>query len=90
MSAANFSRAALCALFAVALVNLPSHARVSPVTKKAGQLEVELREEVHQIPIAGAGATENIVVSSFRPRDAEPFPWIVISHGTALTGMALT
>jgi dienelactone hydrolase len=85
MSTANLMRGALCASFAVALINLPSHARVSPVTKKADQREVELREEVHQIPVGGAGATENIVVSSFRPKGAGPFPWIVISHGTALT-----
>ena len=49
-------------------------------------LEVRLREAIHNVPVPSAGAT--IVVTSFRPRGAGPFPWIVLSHGTATTAAA--
>jgi len=45
--------------------------------------ETSLREAVHNVPIPAAGA--NIVVTSFRPPGEGPFPWIVLSHGTAVT-----
>lgn len=44
-------------------------------------LDAKLRETIHNVPVPAAGAT--IVVTSFRPRGAGPFPWIVLSHGTA-------
>ena len=47
------------------------------------KLEGSLREAVHSVPVAAAGA--NIVVTSFRPRGNGPFPWLVLSHGTATT-----
>lgn len=46
-------------------------------------LDPALREEVHSVPVAAANA--NIVVTSFRPPGNGPFPWIVLSHGTATT-----
>ena len=46
-------------------------------------LDASLREEVHRIEIAEAGAP--IVMTSYRPRGEGPFPWIVLSHGTATT-----
>ena len=42
-----------------------------------------LRESVHPLPVPGTGA--DIVVTTYRPRGAGPFPWIVLSHGTAVT-----
>lgn len=50
---------------------------------KDSALEASLREAVHSIPVADTGAS--IVVTSFRPRGDGPFPWIVLSHGTATT-----
>lgn len=47
------------------------------------ELDASLREAVHSVPVAAAGT--NIVVTSFRPRGNGPFPWIVLSHGTAVT-----
>ena len=49
-------------------------------------LDDSLREQVHSVPVTAAGAS--IVVTSFRPRAAGPFPWIVLSHGTATTAEA--
>jgi dienelactone hydrolase len=46
-------------------------------------LEASLREAVHRVPVAAASAS--IVVTSFRPPGDGPFPWIVLSHGTATT-----
>ncbi len=40
-----------------------------------------LRESVDRIPVPGTDAT--IVVWTFRPQGDGPFPWIVLSHGTA-------
>ena len=48
--------------------------------------ETSLREEIHTVRVAEADAT--IVVTSFRPGGAGPFPWIVLSHGTAPTAAA--
>jgi len=47
------------------------------------KIDASLREAVHTVPVAAAGAS--IVVTSFRPRGNGPFPWIVHSHGTAGT-----
>lgn len=46
-------------------------------------LDASLREAVHRVPVAAASAS--IVVTSFRPPGDGPFPWIVLSHGTATT-----
>jgi dienelactone hydrolase len=51
-----------------------------------GDLETALREAVHTVPVAGTDST--IVITSFRPPGAGPFPWIVLSHGTATTAEA--
>lgn len=59
-----------------------SQARTPP-SAKDGALEASLREAVHSIPVADTG--QSIVVTSFRPRGDGPFPWIVLSHGTAVT-----
>ena len=53
------------------------------VTTGGGPIDASLREEVHSVAVPAAGAS--IVVTSFRPRGDGPFPWIVISHGTATT-----
>ena len=69
--------AALCLLLAATLV-----ARAySPARDE--KLATSLREAVHSVPVAAAGA--NIVVTSFRPRGNGPFPWLVLSHGAATT-----
>ena len=49
-------------------------------------LETSLREEIHTVRVAEADAT--IVVTTFRPGGAGPFPWIILSHGTAPTAAA--
>ncbi len=46
-------------------------------------LNASLREAVSSVPVPAWGA--KIVVTSFRPRGDGPFPWIVLSHGTATT-----
>ena len=50
---------------------------------RAGDIDAALREAVHRIDVPGTGAS--IVVTSFRPPGGGPFPWIVLSHGTAVT-----
>jgi len=50
---------------------------------RAEKLDTTLREAVHSVSVAAAGA--NIVVTSFRPGGNGPFPWLVLSHGTATT-----
>ncbi len=49
-----------------------------------------LREEVQRIPVpaaatAAGAASAELVMTSYRPRGPGPFPWIVLSHGTATT-----
>src|SRR6266536_158952 len=51
--------------------------------RRGDTLELSLREEVHRVPVSAAGAS--IVATSFRPDGQGPFPWIVLSHGTATT-----
>jgi dienelactone hydrolase len=46
-------------------------------------VDARLRETIHNVPVPAAGAT--IVVTAFRPRGPGPFPWILLSHGTATT-----
>ena len=55
----------------------------SPSQARSDKLDYSLREAVHSVHVTGTDA--NIVVTSFRPRGAGPFPWIVLSHGTAVT-----
>ena len=47
------------------------------------KLDHRLREAVHSVRVTAAGS--NIVVTSFRPRGEGPFPWLILSHGTATT-----
>ena len=54
----------------------------APASTRTG-LDAALREAVHSVPVAGTDAS--IVVTSFRPPGDGPFPWIVLSHGTATT-----
>src|SRR5207244_1711799 len=53
------------------------------VPVRAEQLDASLREEIHGVSVAAADA--KIVVTTYRPRAWGPFPWIVMSHGTATT-----
>ena len=55
---------------------------VSPA-RAADQTDASLREEIHGVSVAAAEA--KIVVTTYRPRAWGPFPWIVMSHGTAPT-----
>lgn len=57
-----------------------------PATARAEKLDASLREEVQRVPVPATGAS--IVVTSFRPQGTGPFPWIVLSHGTATTAEA--
>jgi dienelactone hydrolase len=50
------------------------------------ELDAPLREAVHSVPVTGTDSS--IVVTSFRPPGNGPFPWIVLSHGTATTADA--
>ena len=58
----------------------------SPAHAQNDKLDFSLREAVHSVPVGAANA--NIVVTSFRPQGAGPFPWIVLSHGSATTAAA--
>ena len=78
------ARLAAVVLVFAAMVGAGSLAHAKPhANAKDSALDAFLREAVHSIPVADTGA--NIVVTSFRPRGAGPFPWIVLSHGTAVT-----
>jgi dienelactone hydrolase len=48
---------------------------------QADQTDASLREEIHSVSVPAANA--KIVVTTYRPRAWGPFPWIVMSHGTA-------
>jgi len=73
------SRAVVAALCVLLVVASGASARGPAHPEK---LEASLREEEHRVPVT-AGA--KIVVTSFRPRGKGPFPWIVLSHGSATT-----
>lgn len=60
----------------------PTPAKSHPSAKDSA-IDASLREAIHSIPVADTGAS--IVVTSFRPRGDGPFPWVVLSHGTAVT-----
>ena len=74
-------RATVIAAFVFLLVAAPAGAERG--RKAVEPLDASLREVVHRVPVAAAGA--QIVVTSFRPRGDGPFPWLVLSHGTAPT-----
>jgi dienelactone hydrolase len=69
------TRAVACCLILAA----PFACAPSPV--QGEPLNTPLRETVSKVPVPGASAS--IVVTSFRPRGNGPFPWIVLSHGSA-------
>lgn len=50
---------------------------------RAETFDASLRETAHDVPVPAAGVS--IVVTSFRPHGNGPFPWLVVSHGTATT-----
>ena len=77
-------RRAISAAFCLLLAG--AFGACSPVQAQQDKLDSSLRETVHSVPVAAAGAS--IVVTSFRPRGEGPFPWIVLSHGTATTVQA--
>ena len=66
-----------------AIVGGGSLAQAKQPSAKDSAIDASLREVVHNVPVANTGAS--IVVTSFRPRGDGPFPWIVLSHGTAVT-----
>jgi dienelactone hydrolase len=74
-------RATVIAAFVFLLVAAPAGAERG--RKAVEPLDASLREVVQRVPVAAAGA--QIVVTSFRPRGDGPFPWLVLSHGTAPT-----
>jgi dienelactone hydrolase len=65
-------------LFLAALLGFVAHPHARGET-----LDASLRESVASVPVAAAGA--NIIVTAFRPQGGGPFPWLVLSHGTATT-----
>jgi len=73
----RFVRASVLSLFIVLIAITP------PPAVAADKFDAALREEAHTVPVAAASTS--IVVTSFRPRGDGPFPWIVLSHGTATT-----
>jgi dienelactone hydrolase len=72
-------------LVALALAGCAS-ADTTRTATSADQLDAALREEVHRVRVAAADA--DIVVTTYRPRGSGPFPWLVMSHGTAPTPAA--
>ena len=72
-------------LVALALAGCAS-ADTTRTATSADQLDAALREEVHRVRVAVADA--DIVVTTYRPRGSGPFPWLVMSHGTAPTPAA--
>jgi len=54
-----------------------------PAAYGADQTDASLREEIHTVAVPAADS--KIVVTTYRPRAWGPFPWIVMSHGTAVT-----
>lgn len=56
---------------------------VQGVQADDNQRNAKLREEVQRIAVGDSGAT--IVITSYRPFGNGPFPWIILSHGSAVT-----
>jgi dienelactone hydrolase len=72
--------AAFCLVFAGV------HFACPVVRAQDEKLDPTLREAVHSVRVTAADS--NIVVTSFRPRGSGPFPWLILSHGTATTSEA--
>jgi len=72
-------------LVALALAGCASAGATSNATSTE-QLDASLREEVHSVRVVAADA--QIVVTTYRPPGPGPFPWLVMSHGTAPTPAA--
>ena len=73
----------LCLLLLLLSTGCVACALASPLDANR---DASLREAVHRVPVTGVDAS--IVVTSFRPSGDGPFPWIVLSHGTATTAEA--
>jgi dienelactone hydrolase len=56
-------------------------AGIAPALSAVDAIDTSLREEVHRLPVSGTDA--QIVMTGYRPSGSGPFPWIVLSHGTA-------
>ena len=65
-------------LVATLFLALPA---IAAEPRKDDTIDARLREEVHRLEIPGTGAS--IVMTSYRPPGDGPFPWVVLSHGTA-------
>jgi dienelactone hydrolase len=76
----------LVAALRLLLVAFVMSACVTTPARTAETIDASLREEIHTLPVAAASAT--IVVTTYRPSGSGPFPWIVMSHGTATTAEA--
>jgi dienelactone hydrolase len=66
----------LCWILAALFVSAPCLAQTE-------KLDAELRDTVSTVPVPATGTA--IVVTSYRPRGDGPFPWLILSHGTATT-----
>jgi dienelactone hydrolase len=74
-------------LVALALAGCASTGTGATSTATTGdQLDASLREQIHSVRVAAADA--QIVVTTYRPPGAGPFPWLIMSHGTAPTPAA--
>lgn len=73
------AQAAAAAVMGWALAGLAQAATPASAEK----LDMALREEVVRVAVPAASA--EIVVTTYRPPGAGPFPWLVLSHGTATT-----
>ena len=82
---AQESRLAIPAALALCLL-LAAAEPVVGAPVRAQEFNASLREAASEVPVAAAGAS--IVVTSFRPNGDGPFPWIILSHGTAPTAEA--
>ena len=76
----------LVAALRLLLAALVMSACVTTHAHTAETIDASLREEIHTVAVAAASAT--IVVTTYRPGGSGPFPWIVMSHGTATTAAA--
>lgn len=84
--ACRMSSVLVSVIVAAVLSGMPAPARASTPDDAGEPIDRALREQVHRVDVASAGAS--IVVTSYRPQGNGPFPWIVLSHGTAVTAEA--
>ena len=73
----------MSAVFCLILLAAAPVAWALPSAPGREKIDASLREAVHSVPIPSEAAS--IVVTSYRPHGNGPFPWIVLSHGTATT-----